>query len=455
MERQKVSVVEVIDSQGLSPLAKRLLTICGLVVLIDGFDTQAIGFAASSMARDLNIPIQQFGPIFSAGLFGAMLGALFLSPLSDRFGRKPTLVAAIAFFSVFTLLTAFSTTVTELVVARFMAGIGLGGAIPNVISLCSEYAPRSKRGMAIGLLYAGFPLGGMIGGLSAAKLIPALGWHSIFFIGGVLPLVLVILVILTIPESWQFMVGKPKHASRLNRVMQRLDPRFSANRDYVSTEHTTEGAALSRLFADGRLAGTLLLWVPFFMILLLLVVMVLWTPALLKEAGISSEQGAIITALINLGSAVGTAIIGRLIDKIGPYVIIPVVIAVGAACVAPMGLMTDSPLALAALAVSGGFFVGSAASGLLVLAALSYPVSVRATGVGWAYSMGRVGQVVGPIAAGGLLAAGFKVDQIFLFSVAPAAAAILAVVLLRTQRSMRVSSELSTIEKASALAEAH
>lgn len=430
MNTKEISVDALIDQRGISPLARRLLLVCGLVVLVDGFDVQAIGFAASAMSGELGIPLQQFGTIFSAGLFGAMLGALLLGPLADRFGRKPMLLASVGVFAVFTLLTVFSTSISGLLIARFLAGVGLGGAIPNVISLGAEYVPRNKRGMAIGMLYAGFPVGGMVGGFTAAKLIPLYGWQSIFVIGSITPLVLAGVIVFMVPESWQFLLSSQRRNDRLRKIVHLIAPDISRDMTFVANEPALKGAAVKSLFTEGRARITFLLWVPFFMILLLLIVMVLWTPSLLGKAGISWKQAAIITALINLGSAVGMALIGYLIDKVGHKIVLPVVIVLGAACVASIGMVHQSPMLLAFFAVAGGFFVASAATGLLILAALLYPASIRATGVGWAYGIGRMGQVVGPIAAGSLLAAGFSVTQIFLFALVPAAFSIVAILML-------------------------
>lgn len=435
MNNKELNIEDMIDERPFSALGLKALIICALIVVIDGFDTQAIGFAASAISQSLDIPLSSFGPVFSAGLFGAMLGAISLGPLADRFGRKPVLLSSIVLFSVFTVLTVLCTSVIEFSAARFIAGLGLGGAIPNVIALCSEYSPKRSRGMAIGLLYAGFPLGGMISGLLTAKLIPSFGWESIFLVGGLAPIVLIAITWSLLPESWQHLARKKNESSHFRRLMKQLDPDYSIDRKYVLNEKKISGVAVRQLFAEGRGGSTLLLWVPFFMIMLMLIVMVIWTPSLLKQAGITLEQAAIITALINLGSAIGTALIGRLIDKVGPYHIIPVVILLGALSIAPIGYLGGLPFVMAASAIAGGFFVGSAASGLLVLAALTYPASMRATGVGWAYSVGRVGQVVGPLVAGWMLLNGVKVEHIFVYCMVPAAISIFALLWIRIRSS--------------------
>jgi len=194
-----VNITELIDRYPLGRLQIRIIVLCGLVALLDGFDLLAIGVAAPAMAGPLHIAPNQFGLLFSAALFGLMLGAFGLGPIADRYGRRCVLIGATATFGVFTLCTASAATLLQILLFRFLAGVGLGGAMPSFISLAAEYTPRANRQAVVGLLWTGFPLGGVMVGLLASRLIDTVGWQSLFYIGGILPLSLSIVLIRALP----------------------------------------------------------------------------------------------------------------------------------------------------------------------------------------------------------------------------------------------------------------
>ncbi|MBP0630267.1 MFS transporter [Cupriavidus sp. AcVe19-1a] len=433
-----ISIASVIDARPLGAYRLRIFIVCFLVVLMDGFDTQAIGFAAKAMSSSLDIPIALFGQVFSAGLLGAMLGAFLLGPLADRFGRRWLLATSILIFSVFSLLTPHAPTLPELLLVRFLAGLGLGGAIPNLLALSAEYTPRPMRGMMTGVLYAGFPLGGAVGALASSYIVPHYGWPALFYLGGVLPLGLALLVIVGLPESLPFLLRRKDGQGAVRAIAARIAgraPGSDRHVTYVDAEERVRGLPFRQLLSGGRLVATLLLWAGFFMCFVLLIVLVLWTPALLRGEGVAEHDAALVVALINLGSVAGTAAGGRLVDRFGPYLTLPMLFMLGALSVSPLGYVTQSLTSLAIAATLSGFFMGAGSSGLLSLAVLSYPSGMRATGVGWAMALGRMGQVTGPLIVGALLASGFSIKTIFLCSAVPAAIAAAAIFTLRVVRA--------------------
>ncbi|MBV8911849.1 MAG: MFS transporter, partial [Acetobacteraceae bacterium] len=210
-----VNVTDIIDAHPLGSLQIRLLIMCGFIALLDGLDLQAIGLAAPGIIAALHVEPRIFGTVFSAALLGLTLGAAVLGPAADRVGRKRILIASTITFGVFTVSTAQATSFEMLLVFRFLTGLGLGGAMPSFISLASEYVPRKRHALWITLLWAGFPLGGVIGGVLASLLIPRFGWQSVFYVGGITPVVLAVVLIGALPESIGFLVNTGAPAERI------------------------------------------------------------------------------------------------------------------------------------------------------------------------------------------------------------------------------------------------
>jgi MFS transporter, AAHS family, 4-hydroxybenzoate transporter len=431
VEQRRITLASAIDRMPPAYLI-RIVGVCFLIVLMDGFDTQAIGFAAVAISSSLAIPITAFGQIFSAGLLGAMLGALVLGPAADWLGRRWMLVAAVVTFSIFSLLTPRASSFTWLLVIRFCAGLGLGGAIPNLLALSSEYAPPRIQGLLTGVLWAAFPLGGVIGAVTSAHLLPLFGWPVLFYIGGTIPLILAVAVARVLPESLQVLLRRPDGQRRVKEALDRIG--LESARDEVVYEDTEEhhsGIPLRHLLSGGRATVTLLLWTASFMCFALLIVLVLWTPALLRKAGVDATPAALIVGMVNLGSVAGTAVGGRLIDRFTAYVALPILFTAGGLAAWLLGQVTGAVTLLGLFAALSGFFVGAASGGLLSVAVLIYPSMMRATGLGWTMALGRMGQVTGPLIIGALLARGLAVDRIFLCCVAPALCAAGAAGLMR------------------------
>jgi AAHS family 4-hydroxybenzoate transporter-like MFS transporter len=411
----KVNVTELIDERPLGWRQVTVIVLCGLVALLDGFDTQSIGIAAPQIAAALGMARPALAPVFAAALLGAMAGALTMGPLSDRVGRRRVLIFATVFFAVFTAATAQATSYETLIAYRFLAGVGLGGATPCFIALTAEYAPARLRGAVISAMWAGFPLGGVVGGLVNPGLIAAFGWRSVFYIGGALPLVLAVMLALALPESLRFLAAKGAPLDQLRRTLARIAPAEAASATEVFvTEERTGNSGVRNLFIRGRAARTLLLWVVFFSSFLILVFTPLWAPTLLQGPGrLTAANAALVVAMSNLGSVIGTAGFGRLLDRFGVGGVLLGAFVVGTGFVAAIGLGGAHLTVPAASAFMAGFLVGGGSAGAITLSATIYPTEVRSTGVGWGMAMGRLGQVAGPFVAGAMLSAGWEADRIF------------------------------------------
>jgi MFS transporter, AAHS family, 4-hydroxybenzoate transporter len=427
----EVNIASIVDRTPFGAYRTYIVGICFLIVLMDGFDTQVVGFTAPAISSSLAIPITAFGQVFSVGLFGAMLGAFALGSLADRFGRRGMLIGSVILFSLCSLLTPRAPDLFWLLLCRFSAGLGLGGAIPNLLALASEYAPKRIRGLLTGVLYAGFPLGGVAGALVSAQLLPRFGWPALFYLGGTIPLFLAVAAAGVLPESLQFLLRRPNGQRTVAAIVRRIRPEtMSDEAIYADPEDGPARLPVRDLFADGRAALTLLLWVAFSLCFMLLIVLVLWMPALLRGAGIGGSEAALCVGLVNLGSVAGTALGGRLVDRYESHVVLPLLFVASAFAIGPLGYATGVGPLLGLFAALSGFLLGAGSAGLLALAVLVYPSAMRATGVGWAMAFGRMGQVAGPLVIGALLARGLTVDRIFLWCAPPALCAACATLLL-------------------------
>jgi AAHS family 4-hydroxybenzoate transporter-like MFS transporter len=421
MSKAKVNVIDLIDRHPIGGFQIGVLILCMLVAALDGFDTQAIGYAAPAIAGVLKLPMAQFGQVGSAGLVGAAIGALAFGPFADLFGRKWFMILAIVVFAMFSFMTARSESLEELLAYRFLAGLGLGGATPAFLAMGAELAPRRLRDVFVTVLFASFPAGGLIGSLTSAWVIPTFGWQSVFYVGAVAPLVVAIILAFWLPESVRFLLARNIRQDDVRRTIERIMPgEIPAGAELVAApDPARQGVPLTHLFTEGRAIPTVLLWIPFFMVFMILVTVTFWTPAVLNSVGFSLSAAALIVGLNNFGSVCASAISGWLVHRFGAYrVLIPAFI-IGGLCLAGFGQATSSVVTLGVASLLAGFFVGGAGTGLIAVAAGMYPTAIRSTGIGWAMGMGRVGQFFGPILTGMLVGLGWKVGGIFYAAAVP------------------------------------
>lgn len=426
-----LTVNEIIDERPLSRFQISTIALCGLVLLLDGFDTQCIGFLAPSISESLGIPLRNFGPIFSAGLIGLMIAAMAMGPVADRWGRKWPVVFSALTFAIFALLTARAVSLEQLIAFRFLTGLGLGGAMPNVVALTSEYSPKRLQAVFVGALFCGMPLGALVGGLASSVMIPHWGWRSVFYLGGLLPLVIAIILIKALPESVRFLTARGKDAREVSKIMRQIAPDIgAAELDLSSTrarEARGEGLPVRQLFTEDRAAGTILLWIPFFMNLLILYFIVNWLPGLLRQSGFANSAGVIAVSLFSLGGITGALTEGYVMNSFGAYATLLAQFTVSALLIGSLAFLTHSFAIMMTVTFVLGIAIQGAQAGLDALAASFYPTTVRSTGVGWALGVGRVGSIVGPAIGGMLLTIGWTPQRIFLAGMAPALCASIAI----------------------------
>jgi AAHS family 4-hydroxybenzoate transporter-like MFS transporter len=431
-QSQSLTVGEIIEQRSLGGYQIWTVVLCGLVLVLDGFDSQTINFIAPSVADSIHVPVKTFGPIFSAGLFGLMIAALTTGPIADRWGRKWPVILSTLSFAAFSLITVHVTSFRELLLLRFLTGLGLGGAMPNVVALASEFVPRRILPHVVTLLFVGMPFGGVTCGLLSAVMIPRWGWQSVLYLGGTIPLVIAILLIAGLPESIQFLAVRGKNPQKVERILRRIAPEFaSANLRPTPRDTKHEGVPVIHLFTEGRAFGTLLLWIPYFMNLLIIYFIGSWLPALLRQTGMSVSAGATATAFFSFGGVFACLIEGAMIKRRGAYLVLLVEFGVATLSITALSKIPSSYALMLAVTFISGFLIIGAQSGLNALAANFYPTAVRSTGIGWALGVGRVGSIVGPLLGGWLLKLGWTPGQILLFGTVAAACAFVAILLSR------------------------
>ena len=421
MTAERVNVAAVIDGAPIGALQVRVFGLCLLVSMLDGFDTQSIAFAAPAIARDLNFGPNEFGLLFSATMAGTAVGAAVLGRTADRYGRRALITAAVAIFGLMTLGCALSRGFESLLILRFLAGFGLGGAIPNFIALASEFAPARARSRLIVVTLWGFPAGAVLGGLISGPLIDGFGWPTIFVFGGTLPVILAPILWLSLPESIRFLTLRGD--ARAAGILGRIDParEFSDQAVYVLPGHSPRSARLIDVF-EGRLAaGTLLLGGALCMSLLLAYLLVYWIPLLFRQLGMPMGDARLGTVVLNAAGIAGSYVISRTMDRsrlkltvlIGFY-------AAAALAVAAMGIPGLSRWEIMSATAAVGFFLIGNQMSLSAFIADYYPSSLRATGLGVTQAMGRCGSLIGPLLAGQLVAGGVSAPRIFRLGAVPA-----------------------------------
>ncbi|WP_322045224.1 3-(3-hydroxy-phenyl)propionate transporter MhpT [Paraburkholderia sp. J67] len=371
-----------------------VLGLCLIVAILEGLDLQSTGVAAPRMAREFGLSVSQLGIAFSAGMFGLLPGALLGGRLADLIGRKRVLLVSMVAFGAFSLLTAQTSTFATLLLARLLTGFGLGGAMPNLIALSAEAVPERLRNTAVSVMYCGMPLGGALAALIGVLSAGDTEWRHIFYAGGFGPLIIAPAILAWLPES---------HA-------------YAAASSQANTTHGGPPSTLRVLFGEGRAATTAFIWISFFCTLIVLYFLLNWLPSLIVSRGLTRGQAGITQILFNVGSVIGVLSTGVLLDRVRPMRVVAAVYA-GIAISLLMLAGAGNMLWLSLSVLLAGMGVVGAQSMLYALCAASYQTVMRGTGVGAAVAVGRFGSIVGPLAAGQLLAGGASATTVIAASI--------------------------------------
>ena len=389
--------------------------LCFMVVLLDGFDTAAIGYIAPSLIGEWGVSKPALAPVLSAALFGLAAGALSAGPLADKLGRKLVLTSSVLVFGIACLISGYATSLTELTVLRFITGLGLGAAMPNAVTLTSEYCPDRQRAMLTNAMFCGFPLGAAFGGFLASWMIPNWGWRSVLHLGGATPLVLVVLMLLFLPESVRYLVARGRPVEKVRRILAHISAKASEASSFILSETKLVSGGqtgLAVVLSKRYLLGSLMLWLAYFMGLVIFYALINWMPVLLKDAGMAPQKATLVSALFPLGG-VGAVLFGWLMDRFNANRIIAVGYALTAVAIYLVGRVVGQDLVLVAMVFIAGAIMNTAQSSMPALAAAFYPTAGRATGVAWMLGIGRFGGIAGSFLVAELAARQLGFDQIF------------------------------------------
>ncbi|GAB3378381.1 MFS transporter [Amycolatopsis echigonensis] len=413
-----------IDERRSSWFQRGIVLLCGLVMFLDGFDTQAINYMAPAITKEWALSKADMGPIFSAALVGLMVGYLVIAPLSDKFGHKRLVVAGTLLFALSTLASVWVQNPEQLLTLRFVTGIGLGATTPSTIALTAEYSPKRLRASFVLAIYVGFSIGFVVANYAADWLIPGYGWRSVFAVGAALPLLLVVALVAWLPESLSFLIRRGRQAAAY-QVFRRIDHSLPVLSDpQIEAGNFTEGkrVKLRQLVSRGQLVGTVLLWIVFALNLAMFYGLQSWVPTILAEHGYSSGTLATASSMTTIGGIAVAFAVGPAMDRLGAFGSLATLYFAGCGFLALMTVALGAPVWVLLIAI---FLIGCGVSGgqksVIALATVFYPVEVRSTGVGWALGIGRVGGILGPLIIGAALGGGWSAQQVFLALVVPSA----------------------------------
>ncbi|MDE1187952.1 MAG: aromatic acid/H+ symport family MFS transporter [Pantoea sp.] len=428
---EAVDVRQLINQSALSSWQKRLIALCFIVVALDGMDIALMGFIAPTLKAAWGVSNHQLGMVISAALVGLAMGAVVAGPLADRFGRRLLILQSVLFFGIWTLATAMAQNIEQMMLFRFLTGLGLGAAMPNVGTLVAEYAPERRRSFIITVVFCGFTFGAASGGFAASWLLPRYNWHAVMLLGGVLPLVVLPFLLHGLPESVRFLISRRAPAARIHAILDRMMPgAVQANSHFHSAEPpAARHGAIATVVSRRYLFGSLMLWGGYFMGLFLVYLIGSWLPSLVNTLGMSVTEAAIITAMYQAGGTLGSLFAGWLMDRVNANLALAVIYFCGGIAIIVLGFSPAEVGLMSGIAFCSGFCFNGANTGMNALAASYYPTHARATGSSWMHGVGRVGAILSAFVGAELLSLGWSFSHIFLMLAFPAALTTVMLVL--------------------------
>jgi AAHS family 4-hydroxybenzoate transporter-like MFS transporter len=416
-----IDIGEVLETKLAPRFTVELLCWSLLLMAFEGYDMQVLAYAAPLIARDWSVPKGSLGAVFSAGLFGYLIGATSVTVLADRYGRRIAIIGGTVLFGSFTLGAVLTNSVNYLLIARLGAGLGLGASVPALLALNAEYTAVRSRACRITLLFVGYTLGGLAGGLVASQMMQAYGWRSVFLLGGLVPIALIVPLCLRLPESLRLLAVRAPKSPRLVTLLRRLlgDQTVTGADIRYAPDESSPGIPLRHLFSAGRAGMTLLLWLACISSLLGHQFLTSWLPTVLEGVGIPLSRAVIAGGLVMGGGAAGSLLIGPQMDRWGSRCVITLFILSGP-LVAIIGMPQLPQTWLLFVVFLAGMCLIGGQVGLNAIVSNSYPTAIRSSGTGWALGVGRIGSITGPLIGGMLISNGTTTSKLLMYAGAPA-----------------------------------
>ncbi len=418
--QQALDVTDYIDGRKLNAFNVQLVVVSFLVILVDGFDITVAALAVPHLIKAWGVTNPgAFGPVLGASLFGMLFGAPLIGHFGDRYGRRTAILVSYAIFGLFTLCAAWAASINQLVALRFLAGIGIGGLLPNIVALNAEFAPRRLQATAVMVSFAGITIGGSLPGPVAAYLVPTHGWQILFYLGGIVPLLFLGIIAAWLPESIRYLALKNRHED-VATLMQRMDPGGAIPPGTQFTVREGQKLPFADLFKGELKVMTPLLWLLFALNLMAYFFLISWMPTLLASAKIPVEHAALATTVLQIGGCIGSFAMALPLDRRGMQPIValfllsvPIVGAIGY-----VALHSSTALLMVIIGLAGFCTLG-AQSGMNAISGILYPTALRSTGSGAAFGIGRVGSILGPVVGGVLIGMKLPVDQLYMIAAIP------------------------------------
>jgi AAHS family benzoate transporter-like MFS transporter len=438
---RQIDMHKVADEARFNGFHRLVLFWCALIIIFDGYDLAVAGIALPSIMKEMGVDPTQAGFMVSAALFGMMFGAIFLGTIADRIGRRRAIAICIALFSIFTAAAGMTTDPVTFSVTRFLAGLGIGGVMPNVVAQMTEYSPKKIRATMVTLMFSGYAVGGMLAAVLGKGLIESYGWQSVFLAAG-LPVLLIPLILKQMPESMPFLL-KQGRLDELRTVVARLEPelRMQAGDQFVLPGEPQAGSAPVRLlFQDGRGFSTIMFWITFFMCLFMVYALSSWLTKLMAQAGYSLGSALTFVLVLNFGAMIGAVGGGWLADRFHIKWVLFSMYVLAAVSIYLLGVKMPTELLFIVVGLAGASTIGTQ----IVTYAYTgqyYPMAIRSTGIGLASGVGRSGAILAPIVIGALVALALPLQQNFIAIAIPAVIAAIAVAMINHGRSASAHSE--------------
>lgn len=438
---RQIDMHALADDAKLRGLHYVVLLWCALIIVFDGYDLAVAGIALPSIMKEMGVSPEKAGFMVSSALFGMMFGNILFGTVADRIGRRWAIAICLTIFSVFTAAAGLAASPLAFGAARFVAGIGIGGVMPNVIAQMTEYAPRRVRSTMVTLMFSGYSVGGMLAAVLGKGLIESYGWASVFVAAGV-PVLLVPFFLKWMPESLPFLI-KRNETEKLAHIARRLDPGYqflSGDQFVVNRQDSVDNAPVRHLFTEGRGFSTIMFWVACFMCLFMVYALSSWLTKLMASAGHSLGAALTFVLVLNFGAMVGAIGGGWLADRFHIKRVLVFMYLLAAVSITLLGHKVPTAMLFVLVGLAGASTIGTQIVNC-AYAGQFYPMAIRSTGIGWTLGIGRSGAILAPIVIGTLVGMGLPLEQNFMAIGLPALVAAIAVGLVDHRRSASVHAD--------------